>query len=94
MDPYLDSLQDHLKGRFQQLSILGAFSVLGPQAARAADDEFNVRNLRTLAGRFPTVEEGALLQEWPSFKQHMLTGALKVNYKSLLSHHVAICKEI
>lgn len=78
MEPYLQHLIDRLHERFHQLHILGAFSVLGPQAARDPDQDVPVSHLKTLAAKFPPMDEEALLQEWPSFKEHLLTGVLKV----------------
>lgn len=78
MEPYLDGLQDSLDHRFQHLDILEAFQVLGPQAA-TEDDAVNTAHLRTLSTKFlQQPENPALLQEWTSYKQHLLVGAFKV----------------
>lgn len=63
MDPYLVGLQDSLDQRFQHLEILGAFSMLGPQAAFYSE-RINTFNLTLLSRQF-------LLQEWPSFTSNM-----------------------
>ena len=76
MEPYLDHLTTEVNGRFKHLHILGAFSVLGPQAAKNPDQD--VSHLKTLAAKFPLIDEETLLEEWPSFKEHLLTGVLKV----------------
>lgn len=78
MEPYREQLTAELKKRFQQLHILGAFSVLGPQAAKSPDQDVPVSHLKTLAAKFHLMDEDALLEEWPSFKEHLLTGVLKV----------------
>ncbi|KAM3838264.1 zinc finger protein 862-like [Diretmus argenteus] len=77
MEPYLEHLTDQLNERFHQLHILGAFSVLGPQAARNPDQDVPVSHLKTLAAKFLPMDEERLLEEWPSFKEHLLTGVLK-----------------
>lgn len=78
MEPYLDGLQDSLDRRFQHLDILEAFQVLGPQAA-TEDDAVNTAHLRTLSTKFlQQTENPALLQEWTSYKQHLLVGVFKV----------------
>ncbi len=58
----------------------------GSQAAKE-DDAINPGHLRTLSTKFlQKPENPALLQEWPSCKQHLLTGAFKVKceFKSKL----------
>lgn len=78
MEPYLDGLQDSLDRRFQHLDILEAFQVLGPQAA-TEDDAVNTAHLWTLSTKFlQQPENPALLQEWTSYKQHLLVGVFKV----------------
>ena len=77
MEPYLDGLQDSLDRRFQHLDILEAFQVLGPQAA-TEDDAVNTRHLQTLSTKFLQHPENPVLQEWTSYKQHLLVEAFKV----------------
>lgn len=77
MDPYLVGLQDSLGWRFQHLEILGAFSMLGPQAAFYSE-RINTFNLTLLSRQLLQVLEAAVLQEWPSYKQHVLVGSFKV----------------
>ncbi|KAK0151076.1 hypothetical protein N1851_007767 [Merluccius polli] len=74
MGPYLDGRQDSLDRRFQNLDIMGAFHVLGPQAAKE-DDAINIRNLKILSTKFLQQPENPVLQEWQSYKEHLLTGA-------------------
>lgn len=62
MDPYLVGLQDSLDRRFQHLEILGAFSVLGPQAALPSE-RINTFNLALLSRQFVQAPEAAVLQE-------------------------------
>lgn len=81
MGPYLDGLQDSLDRRFQTLGIMGAFQVLEPQAAKEAD-AINMGNLTTMSTKFQQEPENPVLQEWPSYKQHLLTGAFKVKCES------------
>ncbi|KAJ8356546.1 hypothetical protein SKAU_G00193400 [Synaphobranchus kaupii] len=71
--PYISGLIHHLESRFQNLNIIGAFSVLGPQAAALGDDQNN-SHLQTLAKRFLPGKETLILQDWQSFKEHMLGG--------------------
>lgn len=78
MEPYLDGLQDSLDRRFQNLNIMGAFHVLGPQAVKE-NDFINFENIKTLSTKFLQQPDSHALPEWSSFKQHMLTGAFKVN---------------
>lgn len=78
IEPYLEHLTDQQNERFHQLHIIGAFSVLGPQAARNPDQGVPVSHLKTLAAKFLPMVEEALLEEWPSFKEHLLTGVVKV----------------
>ncbi|XP_035284516.1 uncharacterized protein LOC118233206 [Anguilla anguilla] len=77
IQPYLEKLTDQQNERFHQLHTMGAFSVLGPQAARNPDQDVPVSHLKTLAAKFPPMVEEALLEEWPSFKEHLLTGVVK-----------------
>ncbi|KAM9513970.1 uncharacterized protein ACWYII_047135 isoform 1-T1 [Salvelinus alpinus] len=76
MDPYLLCLQDSLDQSFQHLEILGAFSVLGPQAVFSSE-RINTFNLTLFSRQFLQEPEAAVLQEWPSYKQHVLVGAFK-----------------
>ena len=78
MEPYLLQLVEQLNGRFQELHILGAFSVLSPQAARKLDQDVPVSQLKTLAKKFHPMDEQTLLEEWSSFREHLTTGILKV----------------
>ncbi|KAJ8351946.1 hypothetical protein SKAU_G00234220 [Synaphobranchus kaupii] len=77
MDPYLDGLKSHLEGRFHDLDVLAAFSVLGPQAARSPNNEAALVHLKTLAEKFPSVDGSTVVEEWTSFKQHVVTGTLQ-----------------
>lgn len=79
MDPYLDGLKSHLEGRFHDLDVLAAFSVLGPQAARSPNNEAAL-HLKTLAEKFPSVDGSTVVEEWTSFKQHVVTGTLQVRH--------------
>lgn len=83
MEPYLDGLQDSLDRRFQNLDIMGAFHVLGPQAAKE-DDAVNIAHLNSLSAKFLQQSGGnvPVLQEWPSYKQHVLIGAFQVKSES------------
>ncbi|XP_062332851.1 zinc finger protein 862-like [Osmerus eperlanus] len=76
MAPYLDGLQDSLDRRFQNLNIMEAFHVLGPKAVNK-DDSINLENIKTLSTKFLQQPDTHALQEWSSFKQHVLTGAFK-----------------
>lgn len=80
MNPYLDRLKSHLEGRFRDLDVLAAFSVLGPQAARSPSNEAALVHLKTLAKKFPSVDGSTVVEEWTSFKQHVVTGALQVRH--------------
>ncbi|XP_036975521.1 zinc finger protein 862-like isoform X3 [Acanthopagrus latus] len=71
--PYISGLLHHLERRFQNLHIIGAFSIFGPQAAALADEEQN-NHLQTLAKRFLPGKETLIFQEWQSFKEHMRGG--------------------
>ncbi|KAJ8010325.1 hypothetical protein DPEC_G00073890 [Dallia pectoralis] len=62
-------METHLDKRLHNLNMLRAFSVLGSQAA-APQDAINMSLTRK--------HENQLLQEWSSFKNHVLTGAFKV----------------
>ncbi|XP_045556547.1 sialoadhesin [Salmo salar] len=76
MDTYLVGLQDSLDRRFQHLEILGTFSVLGPQAVFSSERR-NTFNRTLLSRQFLQESKAAVLQEWPSYKQHVLVGAFK-----------------
>lgn len=78
MEPYLDGLQDSLDRRFQHLGVLGAFSVLKPGAA-SEEDESNVAKLSLLSKQFLRESEATVLQEWTSYRQHVLLGAFQVS---------------
>ena len=75
MEPYLDALVESLERRFGSLDPLGAFHVLGPQAAKE-DEAVCVRNLKLLSNKFLTGDQ--VIQEWTSFRQHILIGAFQV----------------
>ncbi|KAK7141431.1 hypothetical protein R3I93_010952 [Phoxinus phoxinus] len=76
--PYITGLETHLDRRFHDLDILGAFSVLGPLGrATPEDDIIKISQLQTLARKFCPEQENEVLQEWFSFKNHVLTGAFK-----------------
>ncbi|XP_054483270.1 uncharacterized protein LOC129116382 [Anoplopoma fimbria] len=74
MEPYLDALVESLERRFGSLDLLGAFHVLGPQAAKE-DEAVCVRNLKLLSNKFLTGDQ--VIQEWTSFRQHILIGAFQ-----------------
>ncbi|KAK7172433.1 hypothetical protein R3I93_004692 [Phoxinus phoxinus] len=76
MEPYLDGLHDRLDRRFQNLNIMGAFHVLGPQAVKE-DDSINFESIKTLSTKFLQQPDSHALQDWASLKRHMLTGAFK-----------------
>ncbi|CAL8323447.1 unnamed protein product [Merluccius merluccius] len=77
--PYISGLIHHLGRRFQNLNIIGAFSILGPQAVALTDEE-KTTHLQTLAKRFLPGKETVIFQEWQSFKEHMRGGgAFKVD---------------
>ena len=59
------------------MDILGAFHVLRPQSA-ALPDNMSIAQLQTLAKKFCPDQENVLLQEWFSFKKHIITGSLQV----------------
>ncbi|KAK5871515.1 hypothetical protein PBY51_004394 [Eleginops maclovinus] len=75
MEPYLDGLLDSLDRRLQNLGIIRAFHVLGPKALKE-DDAVVTEDLKKLSKKF-LQPETTLLQEWSSYKQHLLTGAFK-----------------
>lgn len=87
MGPYLDHLIEHLKRRFPEMNILAAFNILNPQAVEREDDD-SVGNLILLSDKGPTVNEGALLQEWTSFKVHVGQAIFKVSSRSKMSNEV------
>ena len=76
--PYITGLETNLEKRFHNLDILGAFHVLGPQSA-ATDDTMNISHLQTLSKKFCPEHEREVIQEWLSFKNHVLTGIFKVS---------------
>ncbi|KAG5277878.1 hypothetical protein AALO_G00092380 [Alosa alosa] len=76
MEPYIDGLQVNLDRRFQNLNIMGAFHMLGPQAVKE-DDSINLENIKTLSTKLLQQPDSHALQEWSSFRQHMLTGSFK-----------------
>ncbi|CAL8397080.1 unnamed protein product [Gadus morhua 'NCC'] len=73
IQPYITGLETELKRRFQELDILGAFHVLRPQSA-ALPDNMSIAQLHTLVKKFCPDQEKVLLQEWFSFKNHIITG--------------------
>lgn len=77
MVQYLDGLLDSLDRRFENLGITGAFHVLGPKAIKE-DNAVITEDLKTLSKKFLQQPETTLLQEWSSCKQHLHTGAFKV----------------
>ena len=60
------------------MDILGAFHFLRPQSAALPDYTMEVSQLQILAKRFCPDQEKVLLQEWFSFKNHVLTGPFQV----------------
>ncbi|KAK5866641.1 hypothetical protein PBY51_020816 [Eleginops maclovinus] len=59
------------------MGIIGAFHVLGPKALKE-DDAVVTEDLKKLSKKFLQQQpETTLLQEWSSYKQHLLTGAFK-----------------
>ncbi|XP_073672240.1 zinc finger protein 862-like [Paramisgurnus dabryanus] len=76
LQPYITSLISNLESRFVNLHILGAFSVLGPQAP-TLDDTVNIAHLQTLTRKFLPGQDATVVQEWMSFKGHVLLGAFK-----------------
>ncbi|XP_054588645.2 zinc finger protein 862 [Nothobranchius furzeri] len=77
MEPYIDALLDSLDRRFQNIDVMSAFHVLGPQTL-TEDDAVATANVLTLSRKFlPQQPESTLSQEWASFKKHMVTGAFK-----------------
>ncbi|KAK5871817.1 hypothetical protein PBY51_012563 [Eleginops maclovinus] len=77
MEPHLDGPLDSLDRRFQNLGIIGAFHVLGSKALKE-DDAVVTEDLKKLSKKFLQQQpETTLLQEWSSYKQHLLTGAFK-----------------
>ncbi|RXN37536.1 zinc finger protein 862-like [Labeo rohita] len=84
--PYITGLETNLEKRFHNLDILGAFHVLGPQSAALTDDTMNISHLQTLSRKFCPQNEKEVIQEWLSFKNHVLTGIFKnKNQEELLS---------
>ncbi|XP_077100007.1 uncharacterized protein LOC143750717 [Siphateles boraxobius] len=74
--PYITGLETHLERRFHDL---GAFSVLGPLGrATPEDDIIKISQMQTLARKICPQHENEVLQEWFSFKNHVLTGSSKV----------------
>ncbi|XP_049447599.1 uncharacterized protein LOC125898031 [Epinephelus fuscoguttatus] len=76
-DSSKSGLEKNFHLRFHDLDILGAFSVFGPKSAVLLDDSANIANLKILARKFCPEQENEVLQEWTSFKNHVLTGAFK-----------------
>ncbi|KAK0134769.1 Zinc finger protein 862 [Merluccius polli] len=74
IQPYITGLETELERRFQEMDILGAFHFLRPQSAALPDYTMEVSQLQILAKRFCPDQEKVLLQEWFSFKNHVLTG--------------------
>ncbi|KAL2078835.1 hypothetical protein ACEWY4_024579 [Coilia grayii] len=95
MEPYLDGLLRSLERRFENLDILGAFHVFG---AATESDTRNAEYLRILSRKFLTQQpQNVALQEWSSFKLHVLHGAFKnmdqLNIlKTLASQHDEWCQ--
>ena len=83
MDPYLNGLIRGLEERFPNLEVFGSFSALGPQAATSPDHEAAHGHLRTLAEHFPSVDASIAVEEWMSFREHVVSGALKVSHQVL-----------
>ncbi|XP_041924814.1 uncharacterized protein LOC121688957 isoform X3 [Alosa sapidissima] len=84
--PYITSLETNLEKRFHNLDILGAFHVLGPQSAALTDNTMNISHLQTLSRKCCPQHEKEVIQEWLSFKNHVLTGIFKnKNQEELLS---------
>ncbi|XP_046907044.1 zinc finger protein 862-like isoform X3 [Hypomesus transpacificus] len=84
--PYITGLVKNLEKRFHNLDILGAFHVLGPQSATLKDDTVNIAHLQTLSRKCCPQHEKEVVQEWLSFKNHVLTGIFKnKNQEELLS---------
>lgn len=76
MEPYLDGLLNSLDRRFENLDILGAFHIFG---AAPSDLETCTSNLQILSRKLlPHQPENVILQEWESFKQHLVVGAFQV----------------
>ncbi|XP_076592637.1 uncharacterized protein LOC143324214 [Chaetodon auriga] len=91
--PYISGLIGHLETRFQNLDVIAAFSVLGPQGAALGDEE-NISNLQTLARKFLHDEETLVTQEWRSFKEHLHGGAFKdKNQAEVMSLLASECDE-
>ncbi|KAK0153062.1 hypothetical protein N1851_005272 [Merluccius polli] len=73
LKPYIISLECNLESKFKNLHILGAFSVLGPQAP-TLDDVANIAS-RPSPG---TSSLDRMPQLSKRVKQHVLSGAFKV----------------
>ncbi|XP_034075010.1 E3 SUMO-protein ligase KIAA1586-like [Gymnodraco acuticeps] len=77
LKPYICSLESNIERRFQHIELLGAFSVLGPKAV-TSNDVTNISMLQTLTNKFIPGQDATVIQEWTSYKQHVLVGAFKV----------------
>ncbi|XP_071060695.1 uncharacterized protein [Pseudochaenichthys georgianus] len=76
LKPYICSLESNIERRFQHIELLGAFSVLGPKAV-TSNDVTNISMLQTLTNKFILGQDATVIQEWTSYKQHVLVGAFK-----------------
>lgn len=77
LKPYICSLESNIESRFQHIEVLGAFSVLGPKAV-TSNEVTNISMLQTLTKKFIPGQEATVIQEWTSYKQHVLVGSFKV----------------
>ncbi|XP_059911000.1 uncharacterized protein LOC132460027 [Gadus macrocephalus] len=74
--PYISGLIHHLECSFENLNLLGAFSVLGPQATSQSDEQNNA-HLKILANKFLPENEINVIQEYQSFREHIHRGQFK-----------------
>ncbi|XP_056446991.1 uncharacterized protein LOC130383024 isoform X2 [Gadus chalcogrammus] len=74
--PYISGLIHHLECRFENLNLLGAFSVLGPQATSQSDEQNNA-HLKILANKFLPENEINVIQEYQSLREHIHRGQFK-----------------
>ncbi|XP_056267618.1 uncharacterized protein LOC130191903 isoform X1 [Pseudoliparis swirei] len=77
LKPYISSLESNMERRFQDIEVLGAFSVLGPKAVALNDEVTNISMLQTLTKKFIPGQEDTVIQEWTSYKQHVHVGTFK-----------------
>jgi len=73
-----------MERRFQDIEVLGAFSVLGPKAVALNDEVTNISMLQTLTKKFIPGQEDTVIQEWTSYKQHVHVGTFKVKLPELI----------